>query len=720
MPKILFIASHRPGRSPAQRFRFEQYLDYLKEKGFDYHFSYLLSEEDDRYFYQRGNFFRKLFIFLKSGYKRWKDTLNANQYDIIFIQREAFMTGSVFFEKRFSQSKAKVVFDFDDAIWHHDVSDGNKNFSFLKNPSKTAKIIAMSDLIFAGNQYLSDYASQFNKNIVIVPTTIDTDDYVRLEKNVNEKIIIGWSGSITTIKHFEYALPFLKIIKDKYGDRIEIKVIGDGNYENKELNIQGLPWIKQDELKELSSFDIGIMPLPDDEWTKGKCGLKGLQYMALEIPTIMSAVGVNTDIIQDGENGFLATETDEWVAKIERLINDAALRKSIGVKARQTVVDKYSVKSQRQNYIRYFNQIALPTILFIAAHRPNRSPSQRYRFEQYFSFLKQNGFNCELSFILSEKDDRIFYGRGNVFRKLFIFLKAAYIRWKDIARAKNADIIFIQREAFMTGSIFFEKQLRKTGKPIVFDFDDSLWLLDTSRANKKWKWMKRSAKTSDIIRMSDIVFAGNSFLAEYALRFNKSVKIIPTTIDTDVFQRSKPYIEKEKICIGWSGSHTTIKHFEAALPVLKKIKEKYADRITFKVMGDPSYINNELNIKGIPWQSKTEVQEIESFDIGIMPLPNDEWVKGKCGLKGLSYMSLEVPTIMSNVGVNMEIIRDGKNGFLASNDNELYEKLELLINSYELRKTLGNEGRRTVIERYSLSSQKHQYLNCFNQLISNK
>lgn len=358
MKKILFIAAHRIGRSPSQRFRFEQYFDYLNAHGFQCDFEYLISAEDDKAFYSPGNVFKKGLIFLKFWRKRYQDTVKARNYDIVFIQREAFMTGSVYFEKRFKKSGAKMVFDFDDSIWLPNVSEANKTFAFLKNAEKTSELIAMSDLIFAGNEYLADYARQYNKNVAIVPTTIDTNDY-KPEKGPRDPniVTIGWSGSITTIQHFKYAIPFLEKIKDKYGDRVRIKVIGDGNYVNERLGIKGIAWTKERELIELNSFDIGIMPLPDDLWAKGKCGLKGLQYMALEIPTIMSPVGVNSDIIKDGVNGFLASADNEWVARTSLLIEDAELRSKVGKAGRQTVIDHYSIEAQKANYHTLLSQL---------------------------------------------------------------------------------------------------------------------------------------------------------------------------------------------------------------------------------------------------------------------------------------------------------------------------------------------------------------------------
>lgn len=361
MKKVLFIANHRYDRNPGQRFRFEQYFDYLRENGFECHLSFIISEKDDKILYAPGNLPQKALLAMKAVVTRSRNVFAARQYDIIFIFREAFFTGSILFEKLLKRSGAKIIFDFDDAIWNFDVSEANKKLSFLKNPDKTAKIIEMSDLVFAGNQYLADYAGRYNKNVVIIPTTIDTEEYIPGPFRSEAPVCIGWSGSITTINHFKTALPVLRRIKKMFGDQVTFKVVGDGTFYDQELDVKGIAWTKQDELNELRSMDIGIMPLPDDQWSKGKCGLKGLQYMALQIATVMSPVGVNADIIRDGVNGMLAGTEDEWIDKLSKLISDAALRKRLGEEGRKTVLEKFSVEAQKNNYLRYFNLLTQPT-----------------------------------------------------------------------------------------------------------------------------------------------------------------------------------------------------------------------------------------------------------------------------------------------------------------------------------------------------------------------
>ena len=353
--KVLFIGIHRPMRSPSQRFRFEQYIAHLNANGFDCKQAFLLNAKDDKVFYAKGNYLGKLWILLKSIYILTVEAF-FKRYDVVYVQREAFMLGSVFFERQFAK-RSKLIFDFDDAIWIPAVSANNQSLSFLKDFGKTAKIISFSDMVFAGNEYLADYARQYNQNVKIVPTTLDTD-YHRPSNVPKEKICIGWCGSFSTIPHFQYAEPILEAIYQKYGDKVYFKVIGDANYKNEKLNIQGVAWSLKEEVSGLSEFDIGIMPLPEDKWTKGKCGFKGLSFMSMAIPTIMSAVGVNKDIIQDGENGFLASSTEEWIEKLSLLVEKADLRKKIGAKGRETVLNQYSVLANQELYLRCFNEVS--------------------------------------------------------------------------------------------------------------------------------------------------------------------------------------------------------------------------------------------------------------------------------------------------------------------------------------------------------------------------
>ena len=190
MPRILFVAMHRLGRAPNQRFRFEQYLDPLRKNGFECVLSNALDSWDDRHFYRPDRYPQKLLTVLKAAGRRLADVLRASRFDIIFIAREAFMLGGPAFESLFKRSGAKVIFDFDDAIWLPNVSEANKAFSALKNPGKTAGLIAMADVVFAGNAYLADYARPLNSNVRIVPTTIDMRQYARVGEKRGAR---GWT-----------------------------------------------------------------------------------------------------------------------------------------------------------------------------------------------------------------------------------------------------------------------------------------------------------------------------------------------------------------------------------------------------------------------------------------------------------------------------------------------------------------------------------------------
>lgn len=353
-------------------------------------------------------------------------------------------------------------------------------------------------------------------------------------------------------------------------------------------------------------------------------------------------------------------------------------------------------------------------IYFVAAHRPDRSPSQRYRFEQYFSLLKANGFSFKLAYLINAADDRRFYGAYSPAIKLLLLLKFFFIRLMHVWESRTYDFIFIQREAYFIGGPIFERLFKLWGKPVLFDFDDAIWLPNVSQENAKWGFLKFPQKVKKIIKLSDKVICGNAYLEAYAQQFTKNTYLIPSTIDLDYYQEDHSYREPGVICIGWSGSGTTVPYFDEITPALVRLKQAFGEKVKFVVYGAPQYVNTELGIEGIAWSPETEVAIINSFDIGIMPIPDTEWAKGKCSMKGLQYMALGVATVMSDVGTNKVVIQSGVNGVLCSDLDTWFTTLKNLIDDKSQRELLGRKGKETIIDKYSCQSQSAQFLGLFS------
>lgn len=340
-------------------------MPYWQERGWRFKYAHLIDAGDDAHFYAPGNLMNKGRIFVKSWMRRRHHVRLAQHFDVVFVQREAFMTGSTRFERGFKHSGTKLVFDFDDAIWHMDVSRGNRHLRWLKNPGKAADLIAMADLVIAGNDYLAEYARHHNDRVVVIPTVIDTDAYSvrqgqgqeqgRTPNNEQRPITIGWTGSLTSIVHLQAALPMLRELQRVHGRQLRFRVISDKVFSDPQLNVEGVVWSAEDEARQLEAIDIGIMPLPDDEWSRGKCGFKGLQYMGMGKAVVLGRVGVNSTIVQDGVNGMLAATEAEWKEKLSLLIADADLRRRLGTEARRTVEERYSVNAWRDRYLELFN-----------------------------------------------------------------------------------------------------------------------------------------------------------------------------------------------------------------------------------------------------------------------------------------------------------------------------------------------------------------------------
>jgi glycosyltransferase involved in cell wall biosynthesis len=356
-------------------------------------------------------------------------------------------------------------------------------------------------------------------------------------------------------------------------------------------------------------------------------------------------------------------------------------------------------------------------IFFIVPY-PTEGASNRFRVEQYLPYLRSKNIQYEVRPFISRKFYKILYLRRHYFKKIFYFLINTLNRIIDILRLLRYDLVFIHREAFLMGPPFFEYVVSKLKKPIIYDFDDAIFLPDTSEYNSFVERFKRPDKISTNIRLSDYVIAGNKYLQDYALRYNDKVTIIPTSINTDIYRHTWRF-NKSYTVIGWMGSNTTVKFLKLLRNVFKELIRRYPN-IEIRIIGGDFSINGVPNIKSQKWSMEKELRDLEGFDIGIMPMPDNEWTKGKCGFKAILYMSMGIPCVCSPVGVNKEIITDGVNGFLADSDEEWIEKLSMLIENPGLRQRLGSAGRITVEEEYSVKVNVPKFLEVLEKVYKTK
>jgi glycosyltransferase involved in cell wall biosynthesis len=285
-------------------------------------------------------------------------------------------------------------------------------------------------------------------------------------------------------------------------------------------------------------------------------------------------------------------------------------------------------------------------------------------------------------------------------RKGWYFLISSLNRVLDLARSRTCDLIFIQRETFPLGPPGFEWLLARSGIPIVYDFDDALWIKKPSAANRALGPLTFPAKVASIIRWSRQVIAGNRYLRDYALRFNPRVTVIPTAVDTDRF-RPRPRAQGRVVTLGWIGSHSTASYLKLLDPVLPRLARRY--EICLKVVGG-TYDCEDVRVSNHEWRLDREVADLQSFDIGLVPLPDDEWTRGKCALKAIQYMAVGLPVVCSPVGMNAEVVQDGVNGFIAQSEADWVDRTAALIEDRALREQMGRRGRALVEDRFAVTS----------------
>lgn len=345
-------------------------------------------------------------------------------------------------------------------------------------------------------------------------------------------------------------------------------------------------------------------------------------------------------------------------------------------------------------------------VLFLTNH-PIEGASSRFRVYQYLPILERDGFDCAVAPFTSSA----LYGQlrqpGKALQKATGTLGAVWRRLNDVRTAGRYDVVVIHREAVPFGPPVLETLLARNC-PVVFDFDDALHLrfpyADRTSHRHLYRW-KYGRDIGGLLECCRVVLAGSKALERYAQRYNPRTIHLPTVIDTSVYTPAAPRFEEgPTVRIGWIGSPSTAPYLDALAGVFGKLKRTYKDMVDIRIVGGLLRPAKGPIIDQVPWSLRTELSELQQFDIGIMPLEENEWTLAKCAFKAIQYMAVGIPTVASPIGDAKDVLRDGTDGFFASSEADWFDRLSELVEDSHQRSRLGSAARRRAVEMFSVEA----------------
>lgn len=341
--------------APSQRFRVELFLPELEKEGYKYEMLSFLDQHAWDILYTTGNNLIKASGIINGFFRRINHLIRSVKADFIFIHREAAPIGPPFYEWMLAKLfRKKIILEFDDAIWIPGGEEIGTAKKWLKATWKIKYIIKWSYKVVGGNEYLCNYARQYNFSVVLIPTVVDTDAGHHKLKNQYEagRVVVGWTGSHTTLHNLEIIETVIRELKKEID--FDFLIISN---KPPDWNFDFIfkKWEERTELDDLLKMHIGLMPLKKGPWFEGKCGFKLIQYLACGIPAIASPVGVNSQIVRHHTDGFIVNDKEEWKRYLKMLIKDQHLRNKMAKSGRDHIVENYSLNSQVANFINLFS-----------------------------------------------------------------------------------------------------------------------------------------------------------------------------------------------------------------------------------------------------------------------------------------------------------------------------------------------------------------------------
>ena len=345
----------------SSRIRSLQFLPYIERFGIDVRVAPLFSNRYLKALYSGGS---RWSMVITAYARRAMVVLVARRFDVIWIEKEIFPFFPAWIESAFFATRIRYLVDYDDAIFHRYDHHKIAVVRWVLG-RKIDTVMRKAGSVVAGNEYLAARARRAKAaHIVEIPSVVDLTTYLVHSRRAANLITVGWIGSPSTSKHL---LSFIDVIETA-ARQYPLRFVAVGADPRTILSneVEVVPWSKESEVSMIQEFDIGIMPLPDLPWERGKCGYKLIQCMACGVPVIASPVGVNSRIVAHGVNGYLCSSTEEWLLAFEMLSNDANLRARLGAAARATIEHTYSLQKQRRALLRELRRVS-----------SKRSPSKR-------------------------------------------------------------------------------------------------------------------------------------------------------------------------------------------------------------------------------------------------------------------------------------------------------------------------------------------------------
>lgn len=334
--------SSLPSIGAGNRLRLEQYAPRLRAHGIALETSAFFDDATAGLLYDRERLGAKIVGTVRGVVRRLRDAWRVREYDLVTVYRESLPLGPPLFERYLASAGVPYLYDFDDAIYLGPMHPTNRRWAWLRHPSRVDYAARHAAAICVSNEYLARWARERNPNVLVLPTPVDTDVFrPRQRESRKGPVMIGWTGSSTTAPYLRMLdRVFMEIAKRH---NVTLRIIG-GEYTHASAHVECRRFRIETEPDEVAQFDIGVLPQPDDPWTRGKAGFKALLYMAAGLPVVASAGEVNEAIILEGESGYIVADEGEWIDRLDRLVVDEELRRRLGSAGRVRAERLYSLR----------------------------------------------------------------------------------------------------------------------------------------------------------------------------------------------------------------------------------------------------------------------------------------------------------------------------------------------------------------------------------------